>query len=92
LQQLRRHLQEHLLDERHDDRFFGAGGRGRQSDGARGTFEGAVTDAPLAGSLASLGKMEVSAALVKRGVTRFTGLLSIERFALNRYWTPTPLR
>lgn len=42
----------------------------------------------LAGSLASLGKMDEAAALVKRGVARFPGLLSIERFALNRYWPP----
>jgi TolB-like protein/Tfp pilus assembly protein PilF len=42
----------------------------------------------LAGSLASLGKMDEAAALVKRGVARFPGLLSIERFALNRYWNP----
>jgi tetratricopeptide (TPR) repeat protein len=42
----------------------------------------------LAGSLASLGKMDEAAALVKRGVARFPGLLSIERFALNRYWSP----
>ena len=29
-----------------------------------------------------------AAALVKRGLAKFPGLLSIERFALNRYWTP----
>ena len=42
----------------------------------------------LAGSLASLGRMDEAAALVKRGLARFPGLLSIERFALNRYWPP----
>ncbi len=42
----------------------------------------------LAGSLASLGKKDEAAALAKRGVARFPGLLSIERFALNRYWSP----
>ena len=42
----------------------------------------------VAGSLASLGKKDEAAALVKRGVARFPGLLSIECFALNRYWPP----
>ena len=42
----------------------------------------------IAGSLASLGKKDEAAALVKRGLAKFPGLLSIERFALNRYWTP----
>jgi TolB-like protein/DNA-binding SARP family transcriptional activator/Flp pilus assembly protein TadD len=42
----------------------------------------------LAGSLASLGRMDEATVLVKRGVARFPGLLSIERFALNRYWGP----
>jgi tetratricopeptide (TPR) repeat protein len=42
----------------------------------------------VAGSLASLGKKDEATALVKRGVAKFPGLLSIERFALNRYWTP----
>ncbi len=40
----------------------------------------------MAGSLASLGKKEEAAALAKRGVAKFPGLLSIERFALNRSW------
>ena len=40
----------------------------------------------LAGSLASLGKKDEAAALAKRGVAKFPGLLSIERFALNRGW------
>ena len=42
----------------------------------------------LAGSLASLGKKDEAVALAKRGVAKFPGLLSIERFALNRYWSP----
>ena len=42
----------------------------------------------VAGSLAALGKKDEAAALAKRGVARFPGLLSIERFALNRYWPP----
>lgn len=42
----------------------------------------------LAGSLASLGKADEAAAVVKRGMARFPGLLSIERFALNRNWAP----
>jgi TolB-like protein/DNA-binding SARP family transcriptional activator len=42
----------------------------------------------VAGSLASLGKKDEATALAKRGVARFPGLLSIERFALNRYWPP----
>lgn len=42
----------------------------------------------LAGSLASLGKTDEAGALAKRGVAKFPGLLSIERFALNRYWPP----
>jgi TolB-like protein/DNA-binding SARP family transcriptional activator len=42
----------------------------------------------VAGSLASLGKKEEAAALAKRGIAKFPGLLSIERFALNRYWPP----
>ncbi len=40
----------------------------------------------IAGSLASLGRKDEAAALVKRGIARFPGLLSIERFALNRGW------
>jgi len=42
----------------------------------------------VAGSLAALGKTDEAAALAKRGVAKFPGLLSIERFALNRYWRP----
>ena len=42
----------------------------------------------LAGSLAALGKADEAAALAKRGAAKFPGLLSIERFALNRYWPP----
>ncbi len=41
-----------------------------------------------AGSLAMLGRSEEAAALAKRGIARFPGLLSIERFALNRGWPP----
>ncbi|MEO5756631.1 MAG: BTAD domain-containing putative transcriptional regulator [Mesorhizobium sp.] len=40
----------------------------------------------VAGSLASLGKKDESAALAKRGVAKFPGLLTVERFALNRSW------
>ena len=40
----------------------------------------------LAGSLAAIGRKDEAAALVKRAIARFPGLLSIERFALNRYW------
>lgn len=42
----------------------------------------------VAGSLAALGRTEEAAALVRRGVGRYPGLLSIERFALNRGWPP----
>ena len=45
-----------------------------------------------AGSLASLGKKDEAKALAKRGVAKFPGLLSIERFALNRGWSPQPRR
>ncbi len=40
----------------------------------------------LAGSLAFLGKMEEAKGVAARGMAKFPGLLSIERFALNRYW------
>ncbi|MEO6012352.1 MAG: BTAD domain-containing putative transcriptional regulator [Devosia sp.] len=42
----------------------------------------------LAGSLASVGRVDEAASLITRGRARFPGLLSIERFALNRYWPP----
>ncbi|WP_161957375.1 BTAD domain-containing putative transcriptional regulator [Aestuariivirga litoralis] len=42
----------------------------------------------VAGSLATLGQKDEAAAVVKRGVAKFPGLLSIERFALNRGWPP----
>ena len=42
----------------------------------------------LAGSLASLGKTDEAKALAKRGIAKFPGLLTIERFALNRGWSP----
>ncbi|MCB1468869.1 MAG: hypothetical protein KDK08_17410 [Rhizobiaceae bacterium] len=43
----------------------------------------------LAGSLASLGKNEEAKGVVERGMAKYPGLLSIERFALNRGWSPT---
>ena len=46
----------------------------------------------VAGSLASLGKKDEAAALAKRGVAKFPGLLSIERFALNRSWPPDAVK
>lgn len=42
----------------------------------------------MAGSLAVLGRKKEAEALARRGVARFPGLLSIERFALNRNWAP----
>jgi TolB-like protein/DNA-binding SARP family transcriptional activator/Tfp pilus assembly protein PilF len=42
----------------------------------------------VAGSLASLGRMNEAKALAARGVAKYPGLLSIERFALNRGWPP----
>jgi tetratricopeptide (TPR) repeat protein len=42
----------------------------------------------VAGSLAALGRTDEAEALAKRGTARFPGLLSIERFALNRGWPP----
>ena len=41
----------------------------------------------VAGSLAALGRTDEAQALAKRGTVRFPGLLSIERFALNRGWS-----
>ena len=46
----------------------------------------------VAGSLASLGKKDEAAALVIRGIAKFPGLLSIERFALNRGWPPDAVK
>src|SRR5262245_48081260 len=43
----------------------------------------------MAGSLANLGRIDEAKALAKRGVAKFPGLLSIERFALNRGWSPS---
>ena len=40
-----------------------------------------------AGSLAELGQKEEASALVQRGIAKFPGLLSVERFALNRGWS-----
>lgn len=42
----------------------------------------------MAGSLAMLGHDMEAKALAQRGVAKFPGLLSIERFALNRGWPP----
>ncbi len=42
----------------------------------------------LAGSLASLGRSEEAKGVVARGMAKYPGLLSIERFALNRNWPP----
>ena len=42
----------------------------------------------LAGSLAALGRLEEARGVVARGLAKYPGLLSIERFALNRYWPP----
>ena len=41
-----------------------------------------------AASLAALGRVDEARALVDRGSAKFPGLLSIERFALNRGWSP----
>ena len=41
-----------------------------------------------AGSLAKLGQLDEAKALVARGVAKYPGLLSIEKFALNRDWSP----
>ena len=46
----------------------------------------------VAGSLASQGKNDEAAALAKRGVAKFPGLLSIEHFALNRNWPPNAVK
>jgi hypothetical protein len=40
-----------------------------------------------AGSLAMLGRLDEAKALVARGLARYPGLLSIEKFALNRDWS-----
>jgi TolB-like protein/class 3 adenylate cyclase len=40
-----------------------------------------------AGSLAALGRLDEAKAVVARGSAKFPGLLSIERFALNRGWS-----
>jgi TolB-like protein/DNA-binding SARP family transcriptional activator len=44
-----------------------------------------------AGSLAELGRLDEAKALVDRGMKKYAGLLSIEKFALNRGW-PTSAR
>ena len=42
----------------------------------------------MAGSLAELGKVDAKA-VAQRGVAKYPGLLSIERFAFNRGWPPS---
>ena len=46
----------------------------------------------VAGSLAALDRKDEAQAVVKRGVAKFPGLLSIERFALNRGWPPDAIK
>jgi TolB-like protein/DNA-binding SARP family transcriptional activator len=46
----------------------------------------------VAGSLAVLGRKDEAEAVMKRGVAKFPGLLSIERFALNRGWPPNAIK
>lgn len=43
----------------------------------------------MAGSLAALGRMEEAKGVVQRGLAKYPGLLSIERFAFNRGWSPS---
>jgi tetratricopeptide (TPR) repeat protein len=40
----------------------------------------------MAGSIAALGRIDEAEVLVARGAAKFPGLLSIEKFALNRGW------
>jgi hypothetical protein len=40
-----------------------------------------------AGSLAALGRPDEAKALVERAMAKYPGQLSIEKFALNHYWT-----
>ncbi len=74
-----------VLVGRHDDAI---GIQQRQPE-AEWNTDGFVI---MAGSLATLGRKDEATALVKRGVERFPGLLSIERFALNRGWPPDASR
>lgn len=46
----------------------------------------------VAGSLSRLGRQAEAEALARRGIARFPGLLSIERFALNRGWPPDAVK
>ena len=46
----------------------------------------------VAGSLAALGRKDEAEGVMKRGVAKFPGLLSIERFALNRGWPPDAIK
>jgi TolB-like protein len=41
-----------------------------------------------ASSLAALGRIDEAKSLVSRGMAKFPGMLSIEKFALNRGWSP----
>ena len=40
-----------------------------------------------AGSLAMLGRLDEAKVLVVHGMAKYPGLLSIEKFALNLYWS-----
>lgn len=44
--------------------------------------------AMTAGSLAALGRFDEAKAIVARGVLKFPAVLTIEKFALNRDWSP----
>jgi TolB-like protein/class 3 adenylate cyclase len=44
--------------------------------------------AMTAGSLAALGRLDEAKAIAGRGVAKFPSVLSIEKFALNRGWSP----
>jgi TolB-like protein/tetratricopeptide (TPR) repeat protein len=46
----------------------------------------------VAGSLAALDRKDEAQAVAKRGIAKFPGLLSIERFALNRGWPPDSIK
>ena len=44
--------------------------------------------AMTAGSLAALGRLDEAKALAARGFAKFPAILSVEKFALNRGWSP----
>jgi TolB-like protein/Tfp pilus assembly protein PilF len=44
--------------------------------------------AMTAGSLAALGRVDEAKALVARGIAKFPSVLSVEKFAFNRGWSP----